>query len=144
MLKLSPWRKYITGLICPDRRPMLSYVLCSYLHEALSPFSPQAMLLAPFQLHPPVLEPSLHLVGEGRAEKTSAKEREEQMLSESQAGRSRGRVTRWHRYIGQQQIKALKSSLGLLPRDDCLAASAGGQCICMVGGGGGNMSTGQL
>lgn len=63
---------------------MLTHVLCSYFCEPLSPFSPQTLLLAPFQLHPPVLEPSLHLGGEGRAEKTSAKEREEQMLSDSQ------------------------------------------------------------
>lgn len=67
---------------------MLSLVLCSYLCEALSPFSPQAVLLTPFQLHSPVLEPSLNLHGEGRAEKTSAKEREEQTLSDSQAAKS--------------------------------------------------------
>lgn len=58
-----------TELICPDRRAMMSHVLCSYLCEALSPFTPQTVLLAPFQLHPPVLEPSLHLGGEGKAEK---------------------------------------------------------------------------
>lgn len=51
----------------------MSHVLCSYLCEALSPLTPQAVLLAPFQLHPPVLEPSLHLGGEGKAEKISAK-----------------------------------------------------------------------
>lgn len=78
-------------------------VLCSYLCEALSPFAPQAVLLAPFQLHPPVLEPSLHLGGEGKAEKMSAKKREEQMLPNSQAGRTRGRVTRWQRYMGSSR-----------------------------------------
>lgn len=76
MLKLPPWGTYLPG----QKGNNESRILCSYLHEALSSLSPQAMLLAPFQLHPPVLEPSLHLDGEGRAEKISAKGWEERML----------------------------------------------------------------